>query len=58
MESWKGSKCVILASHRLEEVKVISDRVAQFDAGKLIEPKLEDISLEILDANPLRGDQE
>lgn len=51
MDSWKGKKCILFASHRLEEVKVISNRVVQFDKGRLIEPKFADISLDILNSS-------
>ena len=46
IDSWKGSKSVIFASHRLEELKTISDRIVQLHNGRLIRPKTEDISLE------------
>lgn len=51
MESWKGIKYIIFASHRLEEVKAISNKVVQLDRGGLIRPRIEDISLEILNTH-------
>ena len=48
MEDWKGSKCILFASHRLEEIKVISSRIVQFENGALHPAKIEDISLEVL----------
>ncbi len=49
MKSWRGEKCVLFASHRLEEVRIISNRIVQIDDGRFIEPRLEDVSLEFLD---------
>lgn len=45
MASWKGKKTVILASHRLEEVHAISDRMVQVSSGELIAPNLAEIGL-------------
>lgn len=37
-EGWKGKKTVILSSHRVEEVQMISHRLVQIQDGVLIEP--------------------
>ena len=51
IDGWKGSKSIIFASHRLEELKTISDRIVQLHQGNLMSPKTEDISLD----GPLEG---
>jgi energy-coupling factor transporter ATP-binding protein EcfA2 len=37
LEGWKGRKAVVLASHRIEEIKPLTNRLVEIRGGKLLE---------------------
>jgi len=45
INDWRGKKVVLFASHRIEEIVTISDRLVQISEGKAIHPNLDELKI-------------